>query len=229
MLDNDENQQEFSGDLLAGLELNFKVMVRLSLEAKEQGLDVNQFFRALLADRGLSRGLATAALDVLHPFRSIKHNLPGFLIVEDAWYGECADDRAMALCARTRCAIQVDPRLWAQMWVQFRTERRTTLHLAHPGEYFKREVSNAEVNNYLRERGLVDAGSDRLLAFGAGEDTRELQRQFPIVARGTTGGHGGEGYLALIETGDSRRTITSYRTDVPWSEDFRFLVYDSPE
>ena len=88
-----------------------------------------------------------------------------------------------------------------------------------------RDAITTEVREYMKEQGLEPAKIEHLLAFGA--TNPELQRQFPIVALGSSFVRG-NGYRRCPTLGsdDGKRELSLYwdDNDDRWDDDCRFLA-----
>ena len=96
-----------------------------------------------------------------------------------------------------------------------------SLHLVH----FGREMTTEEALEELDGQNLQPATIGDLLALGANSDTRDLQRQFPIVALGSywDGPYNCRNVPALL--GDNNgRDASMFWIKRPWEEDMRFLA-----
>jgi hypothetical protein len=91
--------------------------------------------------------------------------------------------------------------------------------------HLNRNVTTKEVLEHLNNLGLEPAKIEHLLAFGAAYP--ELQRQFPIVALGSSfvGGGGVRFYPCLSSGGDRRELSLGWDVDDShWDDDCRFLA-----
>ncbi len=90
--------------------------------------------------------------------------------------------------------------------------------------HFNRTMSSDDVERELDGMGLKPADHVTLLGIGSGESTRDLQRQFPVVALGSVASVvGGQRVAYLLGSGTERFLGLRWR-DVDWSDFYRFAA-----
>lgn len=97
---------------------------------------------------------------------------------------------------------------------------RVSLELIH----MNRDVDTEDVRTYLREKGLLPATVEELLAFGV--TYPEVQREFRIVAVGhpDSSSNEGLGKVGYLHGNGSRRHVTISDSKHTWEKDCRFLA-----
>ncbi len=95
------------------------------------------------------------------------------------------------------------------------------LHLVH----FNKAMGDDEITRRLEKLNLSDATIEELLALGANPVTRDLQRQFPIVARGSVW-RDSDRYrnVPVLWRYGSERHAGLGSLGLKWDADYRFLV-----
>ncbi|MEX1112291.1 MAG: hypothetical protein WEC84_02405 [Candidatus Andersenbacteria bacterium] len=111
------------------------------------------------------------------------------------------------------------------------TEKRFPLSL--PGGprqlavvHFGRLVnSSQEVEQWAANNGYEVALIDDLLAVGSHPEYKELQRQFPVIALGSSAVIGGRRFVPYLYGNDSERDLYLYWYDYDWFVSCRFLLF----
>lgn len=98
------------------------------------------------------------------------------------------------------------------------------LVLAHFGVDMEDEAVEAWVKAHS---AYADAFTEEILAVGSHPEYRELQRQFPIVARGSSTVVNGNRHVPYLNRNDSKRNLNLNYSDNRWNGNCRFLLRNS--
>ncbi len=90
--------------------------------------------------------------------------------------------------------------------------------------HFNRSMTSEEVIRELDKQGKRPATIEELLAFGAQHP--EIQRQFPVVALGSSAEVGGCRYVAYLRRFGSLRHLLLRYWNGDWRGCYRFLAFD---
>lgn len=211
--------------LSSSLELALQLMKRMECLAYSRGLDPRTFIEAVSSGRIIGDQLAEEAVQMFHPSRSIRCSMTFHMIVVDTTVGHNDVDRCRVMVQATGRTFNDRPEEWP---IEAAPPTLSGLGVVRPGLTFGRMFTNAELDNFLNERGWVDGTWPQLLSFGAAPATHDLQKEHDvIVARGTTGGMHHNGFQALLETGTGR-AIQAYRNNITWDQNTSFLIAEAP-
>ncbi len=90
--------------------------------------------------------------------------------------------------------------------------------------HFNKEMTSEKVEKWAMENGYELALIDDLLAVGSHSEYKELQRQFPIVALGSSAVILGFRHVPSLRRRDSDRGLRLFYWDRVWDAPCRFLV-----
>ncbi len=90
--------------------------------------------------------------------------------------------------------------------------------------WFQRDMKSEAVEQWADKNGYEVSPIDDLLAVGAHPEHRELQRQFPIIALGSSAVLDGDRHVSYLYGGDSGRHLYLYWFGGGWGGDCRFLL-----
>lgn len=225
-----------SVDVLSAWGKGFDALKALCDAAQARGHNPNDLLRVIVHNEGVPEAMVDAAIAKLR-LQAVESR-PQDILIRDGieWFTvpslRTATKRGLRCYREMRDAGGYD-KVWYpadqdDLWATEETaEPITELGIFRPDAHFRRDVSRMGVNDFLQERGVVDAFSSNLLDFGAATTTRYIQRRFPIVARGSVVFFEAPRVLCL-SVSNGLRTLSTVSLDRVWSESCSLLVRRAP-
>lgn len=218
-------------DTLHGMTRGFDIIKALFEAARRQGLNPEEFLKSMHATTGMADVMVEAAIAKLRPQTPAPKpverktlNLKVYQTVVDCTVAEEPVARYRKMRDATGCKVW-SPADQDEKWGITETGiYNRGLMLAHPGY----DTTEEQVDSYLREHGLVDASSADLLSFGAAPETRDLQLEYPVVARDSVAEIARNRFVLSLSAPHGVRVLRAFYLDRGWHDGCRFLVRKAP-